>query len=511
MDDTPQSRPIGWPLDAVVFACGALVMVYEIVGSRILAPFIGTSTYVWTSLIGVILAALSLGYWLGGRIADERPNAKVLAAAILAAAGLVSVTTIAKEVVLSTIASIPAWLEVKAVIAALILFAPASVALGFVTPFAVRLRMASVGDAGKTVGRLYALSTIGSIAGTFAAGFFLLPFVGSVRTLYLIAGGLFVLSLLLVPFSLNRKHVSVLLLLLLGIGTSELWRFMLWRSHEMIDLDTEYTRVQIFRADDTTTERPIRALSFDPYSTQSAMFLDGRPDELVFEYTKFYHLVRAVNPGFTRTLMIGGAGYSFPKSYLVEYPNAELEIVEIDPAMTRIAREHFGLADDPRLTIRHEDGRVFLNSAETARYDAVLMDAFGSLFSIPFHLTTVEAVRHIDRVLTADGVAIFNVGSAITGPASNFLQAEFRTYQEVFPYVHLFKVRPERPDTDLQNLIVLACKQQCLPAGSTANPSDPLIKSLTSRLHTTPFPLSRPTLTDNLAPTERYSSIAQAQ
>ena len=488
-------------------------MVYEIVGSRILAPFIGTSTYVWTSLIGVILAALSLGYWLGGRVADERPNAKVLAAAILVAAGLVSVTTIAKEAVLSTIASIPAWLEVKAVIAALILFAPASIALGFVTPFAVRLRLASVGDAGKTVGRLYALSTIGSIAGTFAAGFLLLPFVGSVRTLYLIAGGLFVLSLLLIPFSLDRKHVSALLLLVLGIGASELWRFTLWRSHEMIDLDTQYSRVQIFRAVDPSTQRPIRALSFDPYTTQSAMFLDGTPDELVFEYTKFYHLVRAAKPDFRRSLMIGGAGYSFPKSYLAEYPNTELEVVEIDPGMTRIAREHFRLEDNERIKIIHQDGRVFLNGSESRKYDAVLMDAFGSLFSIPFHLTTVEAVRHIDRVLTYDGIAIFNVGSAIRGPASNFLQAEFRTYQEVFPYVHLFKVRPERPDTDLQNLIVLACKRPCLPASDGTGPSgyDASVNSLLSRLYTPQFPLDRPTLTDDLAPTERYSSLAQSQ
>ena len=506
MNDDPKSKPIGWPLDVTVFACGALVMVYEIVGSRILAPFIGTSTYVWTSLIGVILAALSLGYWLGGRLADERPNVKILASAILAAAALVSVTTIAKEVVLSTIASFPVWLEIKAVFAALLLFAPASVALGFVTPFAVRLRMASVGDAGKTVGRLYALSTIGSIAGTFAAGFFLLPFVGSVRTLYLIAGSLFALSLLLVPFSFSRKYVSAVLLLVLGIAASELWRFALWNAHEMIDLDTEYSRVQIFRATDPSTDRPIRALSFDPYTTQSAMFLDG--DELVFEYTKFYHLIRAANPDFQKTLMIGGAGYSFPKSYLSAYPNAELDVVEIDPGLTRIAREHFRLTDDPRLRLHHEDGRVFLNNSETARYDAVLMDAFGSLFSIPFHLTTIEAVRNIDRVLTPDGVAIFNVGSALTGPASSFLQAEFRTYREVFPYVHLFKVRPERPDTDLQNLIVLACKRPCLPAAETG---DQLIDSFLTRRYEPSFPTDRPILTDDLAPVERYSSIAQAQ
>lgn len=508
MEENPQSVPFGWPLDVVVFVCGALVMIFEIVGSRILAPFIGTSTYVWTSLIGVILGALSLGYWLGGRIADERPNARVLASSILAASALVSVTTISKEVVLSAIASLPVWLEIKAVLAALALFAPASVALGFVTPFAVRLRIASVGDAGKTVGRLYALSTVGSIVGTFAAGFVLLPLVGSVRTLYVIIFGLFALVFLLVPYSFGRKHIAVLLLSILGVGASETWRYLLWRSHEMTDLDTEYSRVQIFRAGDPYSGRPVRALSFDPYTTQSAMFLDGRPDELVFEYTKFYHLVRAANPEFRRSLLIGGAGYSFPKSYLAEYPEARIDVVEIDPGLTRIARAHFGLNDSERLTVIHEDGRIFLNNAASGSYDAVFMDAFGSLFSIPFHLTTLEAVRQIDRVLTPGGIAIFNVGSAIEGPASGFLRAEFRTYREIFPYVHLFKVRPQRPDTDLQNLVVLACKRPCLPAADTG---DELIDSFTARLYDKSLDLDLPYLTDDLAPVERYSSIAQSQ
>src|SRR5215203_266420 len=130
----------GISLDAVVFVCGAVVMIFEITGSRVLAPYIGTSTYIWTSLIGVILGALSLGYWLGGRMADRVPKAEVLAA--------------------------------------LILFAPAGIALGFVTPYAVKLRMGSLGEAGRTVGRLYALSTVGSIAGTFLAGFVFIPFLG---------------------------------------------------------------------------------------------------------------------------------------------------------------------------------------------------------------------------------------------------------------------------------------------------------------------------------------------
>ena len=495
----------GISLDAVVFVCGAVVMIFEITGSRVLAPFIGTSTYIWTSLIGVILGALSLGYWMGGRMADRVPKAKVLAAAILAASGLIGATILIKDVVLSAITAAPAGLEFKAVLAALVLFAPAGIALGFVTPYAVKLRMASLGEAGRTVGRLYALSTVGSIVGTFAAGFVLIPFLGTNRTLYLITACLFLVTLLLIPFSLNRKTAGVFVLLILGIAANELTAYALFRTAGFEDIDTQYSRVQVFRTTDPTTQRPIEAMVFDPYSTQSAVFTDS--DELVFEYTKFYHLIGVLKPGFQRSLMIGGAGYSFPKAYLAAHPNASLDVVEIDPKLTDIARKRFRLRDDPRLRIFHEDGRVYLNRAETAAYDAVLMDAFGSLFSIPYQLTTVEAVRHIHRVLADDGVAVFNVGSAIHGDASLFLQAEFATYKAVFPYVHLFKVRPERPDTDLQNLIVVACKSECLPA---ENASDPLTASLLARRYTAEFPLTLPTLTDDLAPVERYASIAQA-
>ena len=170
-------------LETVVFVSGALVMIYEIVGSRILAPYIGTSTYVWTSLIGVILASLSLGYWLGGKMADRQPELKHLAGVMFFAAAMLSATILLHELVLTVLAVSALGLEIKSILAALILFAPASVLFGFVTPYAVRLKMLSVADAGKTVGRLYALSTVGSILGTFAAGFFLLPFVGSLRTL----------------------------------------------------------------------------------------------------------------------------------------------------------------------------------------------------------------------------------------------------------------------------------------------------------------------------------------
>ncbi len=502
MADSIYKRSI---LEITVFTCGALVMIFEIIGSRILSPFIGSSTYIWTSLIGVILASLSLGYWLGGRLADRRPDVKILATTIFVAGGLISLTVLIKDVLLSLIASMAMMIEIKAVVAALLLFAPASVCLGFVTPFAVRLKMTSLEETGRTVGRLYALSTIGSIVGTFAAGFFLIPFLGSVRTLYLIAGTLILLSMLHVPLAITKLNIAAITFFIFGIASSEGSAYLLGENSDLHDIDTEYSRVQVFETKDPATGKPIRALATDPYFVQSAMFLDS--DELVLDYSRYYHLIGHFKPDLQKTLIIGGAGYSFPKEYLRTYPQATIDVVEIDPGMTQIAREHFRLTDDPRMRIFHEDGRMFINRAAAGQYDAILMDAFGSLFTVPTHLTTVEAVRHFHRILKDDGVIVFNLGAAITGPGSHFLHAELATYRAVFPTVLLFKVNSDYPDEKLQNLIIVASRSDESPkreetAGARA-------ASLWSHLYTPGAPENAAILTDDLAPVEHYNSIAQ--
>ena len=492
-------------LEITVFVCGALVMIFEIIGSRILSPFIGTSTYVWTSLIGIILGALSLGYWLGGRIADRRPDKKVLGSVILAAGALVAATVLIKEVFLSSVGSAAIGLELKAVIASLVLFGPASVCLGIVTPFAVRLKMTSLDNTGQTVGRLYALSTIGSIVGTFVAGFLLIPFVGSVRTLYMIAGTLMALSFLVGAGPFTSKNIAAVLLLVLGISASEGVNYLLRTQSDLYDIDTEYSRVQVFRSRDTETGREFKAIATDPYFAQSAMYLDdGSP---VFDYIPFYKLVGHFNPGHRNALMIGGAGYTLPREYLKENPEARIDVVEIDLRMTEIARTHFGLTDEPRMSIFHEDGRVYLNRAHPAQYDAVFIDAFGSLFSIPFQLTTVEAVSAVHRTLKDNGVVIVNIGSAFAGPAGRFLQAEYKTYKAVFPDVVLFKVRPDRRDEDLQNAVLIACKGRCTAAGS----ANPQFVPLLSHRFDASGDFSTNTLsilTDDLAPVEYYNSLA---
>ncbi len=495
-------------LEVAVFVCGALVMIYEIIGSRILSPHIGTSTYVWTSLIGVILAALSLGYWLGGKMADKKPDIKVLASAIFFAGGAVAVTILIKDVALAGIAQMQIPLEIRSVFAALLLFAPASVLLGFVTPYAVKLKMDSLSDSGRTVGRLYALSTVGSILGTFLAGFFLIPFVGSTRTLYLIAGLLIAVSIMLIPFSLKMFNIAVILTLLAGIGASEMLSAQLRRTNNLYDIDTEYSRIQVYDYKFGKDQDRARALAFDPFTVQSVMYLDR--DDQAAEYIKYYHLLRYFKPDFEHSLIIGGAGYSFPKDYIKKYPGKEIDVVELDPQMTQIARDHFRLQDAPALRIFHQDGRIFLNTAETGKYDAVFLDAFSSLFNMPFQLTTIEAVRQIDRTLKDDGVVIFNLVNAVNGNSSRFLQAELNTYRQVFPKIYVFKVQENRADNIIQNLIIIACKKADQP--QTLASTDPELDKALKHL----IPESRisvsdqyPVLTDDLAPVEYYNSSFQ--
>ncbi len=490
-------------LDVVVFNCGALVMAFEIIGSRVLTPYIGASIYVWTGLIGVILASLSLGYWWGGRMADKRPDVRVLATVIFFAGGSISAMVLVKDIVLSFLSDAPIPVELRSVTAALLLFSPASVCLGVVTPYAIRLRIRSVSDSGKTVGRLYALSTVGSIVGTFGAGFYLLPFVGTNWTLYLIAAALIGTSLLLSPFAISATRIGVLVLFAISIVANEL--AMRWTSttNGLVEIDTRYSHVRVFTTTEPVSGRPIRAIATDPYFVQSAMFLES--DDLAFEYSRYYHLARYYKPGFKTVLMLGGAGYSVPKEFLRKYSDISLDVVEIDPGMTEIAKRYFRLPDDPRLHIFHEDGRTFVTMAESGRYDVIMMDAFGSLFSVPYQLTTIEAVRQMKRALKDEGVVIFNLGSAIHGPASRFLIAELSTYRAVFESVSVFKVNQSYPDDQLQNLMIVAAKH---PPELGAEHVDLDSADLLGHIYKGEIPPTEALITDDLAPVEYYNAIA---
>lgn len=484
-------------LEIVVFLCGAVVMIYEIVGSRVLGPYLGTSIFIWTSLIGIILGSLSAGYWIGGWLADRRPSIIVLAWIILLAAIFIGLTTLIKEPFLARLPRLVNGLKWQSVVAACTLFAPASVFLGMVSPYAVRLKMKTLQTSGMTVGHLYAISTVGSIAGTFAAGFFLIPVMGTTNILLSIAILLALISILIfIPAKKTGKSIPGMVLILFA-GYILIENSSEARSY--IDEDTQYSRVWVYDAIDQSTGRPIKFMQINNESS-SAMFLDS--EEPVFEYFKYFRLAEVFTPGFRSCLLLGGAAFSYPKHFLQRYPNAEIDVVEIDPALTRLARDHFRLKDNPRMKIFHEDARTYINRAEK-RYDVIFGDTFKSLYTIPWHLTTRETVESKYELLNDGGCVILNIISSIDGEASYFLQAELATYRSVFTNVYVFAVMDPAEIEIIQSIILVAVKSENVPVMTAADSvlAEYLQHEVTGRIAT-----SLPVLTDEYAPVDYYTN-----
>jgi len=484
-----------YTLEIAVFICGAVVMVFELVGSRVLGPYLGTSIFVWTSLIGIILGSLSLGYYLGGKISDKKPDYGALSAIIFSSAVVIGVTLLIKDFLLAYLLKNMGDIRIASIIASLILFLPASLLLGMVSPYAAKLKLSSLNTTGSTIGNLYAISTAGSIVGTFLSGFYLIPRFGTNKLLIIISMTLLVVSLMLARKKISLIRVSSLaIMVLIWFGFGEASR--LSRESGFIDVDSPYNRIWIYESVDARTNEPIRMFSVNSES-DSAMFLER--DGLVFDYTKYYHLARYFDPGFKTTLMFGGAGYSFPKDFLLKYPQATIDVVEIDPAITELAKKYFDLKENPRLSIYHADGRVFLNKTKK-KYDVIFGDAFSSNYSIPYQLTTREAVKRKFEILADDGIVILNTISSINGEKGQFLRAEYATYKDIFPQVYLFPVRNPSDGDEVQNIILVALKS----SEKTAASVDPELKEYLSHLWKENVEEDVPVLTDDHAPVDYY-------
>ena len=458
-------------LGIVVFGCGAVVMMFELLGSRVLAPYSGTSLYVWTNIIGVILGSLSLGYWLGGRLTDRYPRPLGLFLIILAAALLVMLVNVLKTPFLSALSTRvvdPRW---ASLVASLGLFSLPGILLGMVSPYAVRLAQDSPEHLGRTVGSLYALSTAGSIAGTFLAGFVLIPMQGTTGLLTILAACLAVAALLvLVAARPDKSQVLPMLAVAATFGLLQMWV-----NPDLTVVESEYNSIRIYESVDAATQRGMRVLELNNY-VNSGMYLDnGDP---AFDYLEFFRLPEHFVPGFNKALIFGAGAYSFPKYFLAHYPQASLDVVEIDPRLTALAREHFRLRDDPHMRIFHEDGRTYINRCREL-YEVVYFDVFRSMYSVPDHLTTLECAQQVSRCLTDNGVAVYNVLGSLEGPSSRFIQAEIMTLKQVFPFLYVFPVDDGQDKLTTQNIILVAAKK---PLTSLTNKDAPLDRMLATSL-----------------------------
>ena len=474
-------------LEMIVFSCGMVGMILELVASRVVAPYFGNSLVVWTSLIGVILGSLSAGYYFGGKIADRFQSYRALGYFILLASGLTLLSAFIKEPLLSYIAFLFGRdLSSASLVSILILFGPASFILGIVSPYAARLRLRSLDQTGKVVGNLYALSTLGSIVGTFLAGFYLIPTFGNSGLLYGLSLVLILISYLC-TFEVQKEQVNLgLLILLLFLFNQGLGVF---RLSVLQDTDSVYSRILVrVRKDDK--DKNILSMGTDNLGIQSAIDLNN-PDELYFEYTKAYAWSYLINPEIKKALMIGGGGYSFPRNFLTKNPLATIDVVEIDPKMTELARKYFLLKDDPRLAIYHMDARSFIKNSKN-KYEVIYLDAFSSLTPPP-HLTTKEFMVELKDHLTENGFLMINMVSARSGANSLFWGAEIDTLKSVFPQVET-RVTEDLDPKAIQNLMVIAF----------ANVSDKTMIVSSDQIE--PNDSERRVLTDDWSPVEFLTS-----
>ena len=260
-------------------------------------------------------------------------------------------------------------------------------------------------------------------------------------------------------------------------------------------MDTSYNRVLIYDTVDTFTNKPIKVLQMGPH-IHSAIFLES--NDLVLDYAKFFLLSQYYNPRIDSALLIGGGAFTFSNTFLTQFPHAHMDVVEIDSELTKIAEDYFRLTKNPRLTILNEDGRITLNKNEK-KYNAIFADAFqGS--SIPYQLTTIEAVQKMSRALTDDGVAFFNIGGSIEGKEGRYFRAQYATIKKVFPYVEVYPVYYQNP-LKRQNIVVIATKKAPFTDNALHLP-----QKFRNHLWTAPITDDMPILTDDFAPVEQYQT-----
>ncbi|MDL2216376.1 fused MFS/spermidine synthase [Desulfovibrio sp. OttesenSCG-928-M14] len=529
-------------LALVVFLNGAAVMVLEMAGARLLAPELGTSVVVWTSIIGVILASLSLGYWLGGRLADSvlretskkqgkgkksdagpRDRAFVILANLLMLASIsVFITAALGTAAPGAISSLFSSLHLSTIITALTLFALPSTLCGMVSPYAVRLGITSSDSSGAVIGRLNAIATVGSIVGTFLGGFVLLSWFSTGSILLGVACCLLGTAVLVRARPVLPKAVFGILLVAAMIGNAGYADWVaktgFYEENIPLSIETSYSSMRVAKG--RQYGRDALLLLTDPGSAQSGMYVDD-PNELMFDYTRFYALGTALNPDAKRILMLGGGGYSVPKWLLagrsgLASDDFSLDVVELDPGMTRTAAAYFKIdLDDPRLTVFHEDARTFVNraaaqtlSGQNGPYDLIFADIFNSWYTVPFHVGTREAAQKIRSLLAEDGVYIMNIISAISGDNGRLLRSIRLAFMESFEQVDIFPVQQRFNGGLVQNVMLMARRGQNALPDPEKQAFAPHVAALLQNRWSAPFPAPDKdvfALTDAFAPVERYT------
>jgi spermidine synthase len=506
----------------VAFITGAIVMSFEMLGSRYLGPFFGSGIFTWASLISTVLAALCVGYFLGGAIADRHPSVLVLAGIVaVGSVYLVVLPTFAQPVLQFFVASIDD-IKLGSLLSALaIMFFPVAL-LGTYSPFAIRLLLPSRANSGLVSGTVYGVSTAGSILGTLGTTFYLIPLIGSRAITFTLGISGLAAGVLLLAGSRagGRTRLGALVALiatsLLSMPASPLSAEELFDPQIRADLlkhkdgliahtETAYNDIFVSKV------KTLLKMSFQWkgwYFYESAVNLvDG--DDLPMLYARVVGLAAVYPQDIKRVLVLGLGGGAVPLYLARSLPDATVDSVEVDPGVIEDAKKYFGLRETERFHLIESDGRIYLNR-HSEKYDIIVLDAFSGSY-IPFHMMTKEFYQLVRDHLAPHGVVAINIL-----PSVKLYDSNVRTLKLVFDNLDFFDSGD--PTVDETNVIVFGRsdaasedqqRQQAAAAQQRYKFHFDLSQLIAARRIPAPKAANGEVFTDDFAPVNVYDALGR--
>lgn len=492
-----------------VFVAGMASLGVELSASRLLDPFFGNSLIIWAVLIGMVLLYLTVGYYLGGKWADRSPHYHVLYQITAWASFLIGLVPFWARPVLrwsmQGFAEYEVGILVGSLLGVVMLFSVPVTLLGCVSPFAIRLSMegADVGSSGKIAGRLYALSTVGSLLGTFMPVLVLIPNIGTRNTFLFLSFLLLGVSLVGLFWEFEVRALLYLLMPAILIALIVVWPTGVIKPAEygqlLYETESAYNYIQVVRADGVMWLKLNEGQGIHSIYDPESVLVGGVWD--YFLIVPYFNQPPYTADQVSSLALIGSAAGTVAKQYTYFYGPIVIDGAEIDPEIIRVGREYFAM-NEPNFNVTAQDGRYFL-AHSPRRYDVIAIDAYRPPY-IPFHLTTREFFRQVRDHLTDTGVVAVNVGRTPTD--WRLVQVLASTLKTEFPSVYTIDLA--QPDQDLINVLVVATRQPTRLENLAQNAvllPDPLLKGLADFAVSRASEFTHPTVvfTDDKAPVEQ--------
>jgi spermidine synthase len=490
----------------MAFFAGAALMIIELCANRVLAPWFGNSLYTWTGLIGIILVAMSFGYYLGGWLVDRRPDFATLCQLLLASAFFTALIPFLQEALEDIFSQ--ADLVWGPVLSSVILFTVPGCLLGSVSPFAIRLTSLLYQDRriGTSAGSIGMVSTLGSVLGTFGAGFFFIPQMG-VRTIF------FFIAILLASLSLSGylmvspnwkkrgKPLFFMSIFLIVFSAA----FSLYGSPPppeiLFDQTTFYHRIRVAQQELPNGDSE-KTLLLDT-TVEGAQY--EKSLEIPIPYQRYWELIKVFHPDLKTAAFLGAGAYTMPLALSRDYPLARVDVVEIDRRVVEVGRLFFRLNERPQIHPAVADARRFLYLSQN-KYDFIFGDAYNGLRYIPAHLVTLEFFQLVQKRLSDRGVYMMNLISAVNGEQAQLFRALHNTLSRAFQHVYVFALHPR--DLEMVQNVILVTSNHTLPLEINSDRTGPERLRLEALLATYvppgnySAPSAAPVLTDNFNPVE---------